>query len=165
MSERPQLSMILAVSANGVIGCEGGLPWSLPSDLERFFDLTKGSCVIMGRRTAESIHTPLPERKNIVLTSRSKFKKGFKTAHSLDEALEMCEGYDEVFVIGGKRVYEEAEFRADKVYITRVMAQAKGDVKYMPTLGVRWELKKSEGPISTKQDEHPFIFEVYERAK
>ncbi|MDZ7814451.1 MAG: dihydrofolate reductase [Planctomycetota bacterium] len=165
MSDGPLVSIILAVSANGVIGREGGLPWSLPTDLQRFMQLTLGSTVIMGRLTAESIRNPLRERTNIVLTSGPKLGRGFETAHSLDEALRMCESGKEVFVIGGRRVYEEAMPRADRLYVTRVMAQVEGDVRYMPSVDGSWRIVRSEGPITSSKDDHPYLFEIYERVR
>ncbi|KKW34786.1 MAG: Dihydrofolate reductase [Candidatus Uhrbacteria bacterium GW2011_GWC2_53_7] len=65
-----EIVIIAAVAENGVIGRDGKLPWHIPEDLRRFRQLTLGHCVIMGRKTFESIGKPLDGRKNIVITSQ-----------------------------------------------------------------------------------------------
>ncbi|HZT46922.1 MAG TPA: dihydrofolate reductase, partial [Hyphomicrobiaceae bacterium] len=64
----PRIALVVAVAENGVIGRGGGLPWRLPSDLQRFRKLTLGKPLVMGRRTYLSIGRPLDGRDTIVVT-------------------------------------------------------------------------------------------------
>ena len=68
------VSLIVAASRNGVIGAKGKLPWRLPTDLQRFKELTMGHPILMGRKTFESIGKPLPGRINIVVTRQKGFQ-------------------------------------------------------------------------------------------
>jgi dihydrofolate reductase len=110
----PKVSIVVAVSANGVIGRDGGLPWHLPSDLKRFKALTLGKPVIMGRKTWVSIGRPLPGRPNIVISRDVDFAaEGAIAVQSLEAALGEARrlaadlGVDEVCVIGGGEIYRQ----------------------------------------------------------
>ncbi|MBI3318945.1 MAG: dihydrofolate reductase [Candidatus Omnitrophica bacterium] len=125
------VSLIVAVSRNGVIGNEGKLPWRLPADLKRFKQLTMGHPIIMGRKTFESIGKPLPGRTNIVITRQKNLQAcGALVAHSLEEALRLCEKEQEAFVIGGASIYPEALGQADRIYLTEVHADFEGDARF-----------------------------------
>ena len=67
------ISLIVAASANDVIGRDGELPWRLSDDLKRFKALTMGKPIVMGRKTWDSLGRPLPGRQNIVITRRDGF--------------------------------------------------------------------------------------------
>lgn len=109
--------MIAAVSANGVIGLHGEIPWHHSADLKRFKRITMGATVIMGRRTWESIGAkPLPGRRNIVITSRD--LPGVECFRTIPEALAACEG--DVWFVGGAEIYREAMDYCDVLDITRV---------------------------------------------
>ena len=69
-----RLSIIVAASVNNVIGADGGLPWRLPEDLERFKEVTMGKPIIMGRVTWESIGRVLPGRISIVVTRQDGYE-------------------------------------------------------------------------------------------
>ena len=100
------VSLIVAASRNGVIGAHNKLPWRLPADLQRFKRLTMGRPIAMGRKTFESIGKPLPGRTNIVITRQQGFQCcGTTAAHSVEEALLICENEKEVFVIGGAEIF------------------------------------------------------------
>lgn len=109
--------MIVAVSANGVIGTEGKLPWHYSEDLKRFKELTLGKTIIMGRNTWESLpRRPLPGRRNIVIT-RCRLND-VECFTSIEEALAASDG--DVWFIGGAQLYEEAVDYCDVVDLTRV---------------------------------------------
>lgn len=116
------LSVIVAVGRDGAIGRDGGLIWRIPADLKRFRQLTMGHAVIMGRRTWQSLPKgALPGRRNIVLTRDDSFEApGAETAASLADALALCAGDPEPFVIGGAQVYAQALPHADRLYLTLV---------------------------------------------
>ena len=128
------VSIIAAVSRNGVIGAGGKLPWHLPADFKRFKELTMGHPILMGRKTFESIGKPLPGRTNIVITRQKDFACcGALTTGSLEEALRICEKEAEVFVIGGAEIYKEALPLADRIYLTRIEQGFEGDT-FLPEI-------------------------------
>lgn len=126
------LGMIWAQARDGVIGEAGDMPWRLPEDMQRFKAITMGHPVVMGRRTWESFperFRPLPGRDNIVITSdRDYVAPGATIVRSLDEALEAARAIaDEVWIVGGGRVYRDAMDRADRLEITDIDLGASGD--------------------------------------
>lgn len=155
--------MIVAVAANGVIGHAGDLPWPrLSADLQHFKRTTMGAPVIMGRRTFESIGRALPGRRNIVVTrDASKRFAGCETAASLDEALARVGDVEEAFVIGGAALFEEALVRADRLVLTRVHKDYRGDVRFEPDLSAWRETGRSE--IAADGDVPALTFLEYRR--
>ena len=126
------IGMIWAQARGGVIGDAGDMPWSLPEDMARFKAMTMGHPVVMGRRTWESFpprYRPLPGRENIVITSSDDFvAPGARVVSSLDEALAAALAIDdEVWIVGGGRVYRDAMARADRLEITDIELDASGD--------------------------------------
>ena len=159
------LSVIVAVSENGVIGRDGDLPWRLSADLKRFRELTMGHHIVMGRATYESIGKPLPKRTSVVLSRDANYTVAeypeIHTATSLDAALEIASGDDEVFVIGGEAIFREALPRADRLYLTLVHADVEGDVHF-PADGLSgWELSDSQRFEADGKNEHDYSFRVY----
>ena len=121
------LSIIAAVSRNGVIGKDGMIPWNIPEDLAFFKKLTAGTTVVMGRKTFESIGRPLPGRENIIISSTKRFYgDNCTTAENFDDALKKSRGKD-IFVCGGYSVYKEALRYAERLYITEIEASFDGD--------------------------------------
>ncbi|WP_373504857.1 dihydrofolate reductase [Aestuariivirga sp.] len=131
MDNRPLLSLVVARSRNGVIGCDNRLPWNVPSDLKRFKEVTMGHPIVMGRNTFESIGRPLPGRTNIVVSRdpihlRSTVKNGIEVFDNLEDALFraehvcMASGVSEVMVVGGGEVFNSLLPRADKIYLTEI---------------------------------------------
>jgi dihydrofolate reductase len=133
----PNISIVVAMASKSrIIGNNGELPWKLPSDLKRFKELTMGHPVIMGRKTWESIpdkFRPLSGRKNIVMTRDESYKtEEASVVHNLDAALTEAgsEENNEIFVIGGAEVYQQALPIADMLYITEVEYDGEGDVVF-----------------------------------
>ena len=131
---KPEVVLVVAVAANGVIGMTGGLPWHLPQDLARVKAITMGKPLIMGRKTYESIGRPLPGRKTIVITraktsfpSEVKVVKSFVCALKYAEAYAVDMGVDEIIAFGGARIYESAIPIAKKIYKTEVNLHPDGD--------------------------------------
>jgi dihydrofolate reductase len=156
------ISVVVAYAAgNRVIGRDGGLPWRLPSDMKHFRELTTGGTVVMGRKTYESIperFRPLPERRNIVLSSTVSELDGAEVFGSLDAALADA---GDCFVIGGGATYAEALPLASRVYATEVAGDVEGDT-YFPALdaGV-WSCVSAGAPVA--ENDHEFTIRVYER--
>ena len=128
------ISLIVAMSQNGVIGKEGKLPWHLPEDLKHFKELTMGHPIIMGRKTFESLpKKPLPGRKNIVLTRSSDFKapEGVEVVCNQEELFKLSSFQNEFFVIGGAEIYKIFEPYIQCLYITLIEKDVEGDT-YFP---------------------------------
>jgi dihydrofolate reductase len=161
-----RISLIVAVSANRVIGADGGLPWRLPEDLRRFRQITMGKPIVMGRRTFESIGRPLPGRRNIVLTRSADFHAdGFEVVATIDAALECAGDAEELMVIGGGDVYAQFLPRADRVYRTRVRAEVSGDT-FFPELDMRqWRVVDSEAYPAAEDGEYAFTIETLDRIR
>lgn len=128
--------MILAIAANGVIGREGGLPWSEPEDRAHFESTTRGATVIMGRRTWEETGRPLDGRVNIVVSRSFDPPPGVHSASNLDDAVAIARrvARGETFVIGGARLFTEAAPRARRVYLTEIPGAPEGDTVFDRTV-------------------------------
>lgn len=122
------LTAIVAMDPNRVIGRDGQLPWHLPEDLKTFKKLTTGNPIIMGRTTYESIGRPLPNRRNIVVsTTMSDAPNGTELAASPEAALELVDPELSAFVIGGSALYSAMLPMCDGVYISHVHDCYDGD--------------------------------------
>ncbi len=165
-----RLALIVAVARNGVIGRDNGLPWRLPKDMGHFQRTTRGSPVIMGRRTFESMDGPLLGRVNIVLTGREDYRAEGAIvvtdfASALDAARHHCTGDDDktAFAIGGAPIYAEALKTADGLYVTWVDADIKGDAWFPPVDWRQWEEASSASFPADADHEHAFRIAVYVR--
>lgn len=158
-----KISLIVAVAQNGIIGTGGTMPWHITEDFRHFKEVTLGHSVIMGRKTYESIGRPLPRRRNIVITRNTDLRiEGCEMAPSLEAAVAMCEGEEEVFIIGGGQIYHQAMPLAHKLYITHVGVDVEGDTRF-PEIDGSWCEVKREEFARGKDFEHPFAFVDYER--
>jgi dihydrofolate reductase len=160
MSPRtPSVVLVVAAARNGIIGADGGLPWRLKSDLRRFRKLTMGKPVIMGRKTYESIGRPLDGRDNIVISTRPDFAPtGVIVVRSFDAALEVARGLSqgtgagEICVIGGGVVFREALAVADRILLTEVLAEPRGDVSFPALAPADW-MEISREPLPHDGDD------------
>jgi dihydrofolate reductase len=135
------VALIWAEARGGVIGHAGGIPWRLPEDLARFRAVTNGGTVVMGRRTWESLperFRPLPGRRNVVVTRQTEWEsEGAEIVHSVEEAL-VGRADDAIWVIGGGEIYRQALALADRLEITEVDLDVKGDT-VAPEIGEGWQ--------------------------
>jgi dihydrofolate reductase len=150
-----RISLIVAVSRNGVIGNKGKLPWHIPADLKLFKTLTMGKPVIMGRKTWDSLgHNPLPGRSNIVVTRDKTFHaEGARIAYSFEDALAKAraEKPAEIMVIGGEAIYASALPVATRVYLTAIEGDFEGDAR-MPLIDRRvFHEAAYDGPYETAE--------------
>lgn len=131
----PRVSAIAAIaSGNRALGRGNDLIYKIPEDLKRFKDLTSGHPIIMGRKTFESIGRVLPNRTNIIITRDLDFKaEGAIVVNSIEEALEKAKRLEkeEIFIIGGAQIYQQALPFTDKLYLTLVEGSPEADV-YFP---------------------------------
>ena len=160
-------AIIVAYDTNRAIGRGGDLPWgrSLPADLAQFKRLTRGGNVIMGRKTFESIgRRPLPERENIVISSRPTGVKGVLTAVNLSSALALSR-YP-TFIIGGAQVYSDAlnAPEIDTIYTTEVEATFSGADTFFPELDMTvWEETDRVHRPADEANVYALDFVIYRR--
>jgi dihydrofolate reductase len=163
-----RLSILAAVSENGAIGREGGLPWHLPAELRHVKRLTTGHTLIMGRKTYESIGRPLPERTSIVITRDGDYAAapGVIVVSDFEAALSAARarGESEAFVFGGEAVYALALPRADRLYLTRVHARVEGDAFFPALEEAHWKLVDEERHEADERHAHAFTFQTFDRA-
>ena len=122
-----QVEIIAALARNRLIGIDGHMPWHLPADLAHFKALTMGKCIVMGRRTFESVGRVLPGRRNIMVSSTFKDTvEGLTVVPSLSKACEIA-GDGVLMVIGGAGMYREALDMANVLHLTHIDADFDGD--------------------------------------
>lgn len=125
------ISLIAAVSENGVIGVDNKLPWYIPDDLKRFKKLTSGNVVIMGRKTYDSIGKPLPNRLNIVISRNKELNiPGCIVANSMVQAIRKAGTDKDIFIIGGGEIYNKGFTFAERIYLTKVHQEVEGDTTF-----------------------------------
>jgi hypothetical protein len=131
-----KVTIIVMMDQRNGIGRENGLVLELPEDLAHFKRTTMGHHVVMGRKTYESIGRPLPGREVVVMTKNRDYPLpgGVLRAGSLEEALGLCIGDEEVFIAGGATVYREAIKRADRLLVTEVETESPSPDAYFPTI-------------------------------
>ncbi len=159
------LSLIVAVSRNGIIGHKGELPWRISDDLKNFKSITMGKPIIMGRRTFDSIGAALDGRQNIVVSRSEKIiNDDVEMASSLDKALKIASKVNpvEVMIIGGGEIYNLALPKADRIYLTEVHIDVKGDV-YFPALNPKHWGEVSRKFFSAEDNAPAYSFVVLER--
>lgn len=161
----PRLNLIAALAKNRVIGIENRLPWKLPEDLAHFKALTIGHPILMGRKTFESLGRPLPGRRNIVITRNADYAPvGCEIAPSIPAAIDLCEGAQEIFFIGGAELYKQVLPLVDRMYLTEVQIEAQGDA-WFPEFDIKAFREQSrEAHTGEKGDRLRFDFVVYERS-
>ena len=160
-------AIIVAYDTNRAIGRGGDLPWgrNLPADLAHFKRLTRGGDIIMGRKTFESISSrPLPERENIVISSRPTGIKGVLTAVNLSSALALSR-YP-TFIIGGAQVYSDAlnAPEIDTIYATEVEATFSDTDTFFPEIDMNiWKEVDRVHHTADSENSYDFDFVIYKR--
>lgn len=156
-------SIIVCHDQNRVIGLDNKMPWHLPNDLKRVKNLTSGNTIVMGRKTFESIGKPLPNRRNVVLTSNESFHhEGVDVIHSIDE-IDQLEGH--IFIFGGQGLYEQMITRVDDMYVTVIEDKFQGDAFFPPYTFNEWNVLSSEAGELDEKNTLPHTFMHMERIK
>ena len=164
------ISLIYARTAEGVIGVNNSLPWYLPEDLKRFKEKTVNKTIIMGKNTLISFPNgkPLPNRKHICLSKtpiQSYVEQGVEFTNDIQSLIDKyLTSEEEVFVVGGKSVYEQFLPYAKRVYQTLILNNIEGDT----VLGEEFYLKSNEWKVVDITDIRLFenleyVFETLER--
>ena len=162
-----RLSLLAALSQNRVIGREGELPWHLPDELRTLKRLTMGHCLLMGRKTYESIGRPLPGRTSIVISRNPDYgpHPEVVVVPSLEAALAAARsrGESEAFVFGGEAIYALALPLAERLYLTRVHAPLEGDAFFPEIDEGDWIVAEEEKHPADERHAYAFTFQVLDR--
>lgn len=160
------ISIIVCIAKNRAIGFKNKLLYWLPNDLKRFKQLTTGHTIVMGRRTFESLPKgALPNRRNVVLSRQADACfEGAEHYTSLEEALTHCRPDEDIYIIGGATVYQQAMPIADRLLVTLVDdTPAEADAFFPPIEPDVWkEVGREEHSIDEKHLFH-YTFVDYER--
>ena len=159
------ISIIAAVAKNRAIGYKNKLIYWLPNDLKRFKALTTGHTIVMGRNTFESLPKgALPNRRNVVLSTTVKELPGCEVFPTLDAALQSCQPDEDIYIIGGARVYEQAISKADRLCLTEVDdIPAQADT-FFPDYS-DWQVVNKEAHPKDERHAFEYAFTDYERAR
>ncbi len=161
------ISLVVAVSRNGVIGRDGGLPWHISSDLKRFKEITMGKPVVMGRKTWESLpKKPLPGRRNIVITRQADYQAtSADVVASAEAALGLCVAEPEVAVIGGGEIYSLFWPLAGRLYLTEVDLDIEGDTRFPRVVASEWIERSREVHAQGPNDSAGFTLRILDKMK
>lgn len=158
--------IIAAIGLNNELGKDNDLIWHLPADLKRFKKVTSGHAIIMGRNTFESIGKPLPNRRSIIITRNTSYKKeGCDVVHSLEEAINLIKDQKNAFIIGGAQIYKEAIEKqlVDQLDITKVHQNFEADV-FFPTIDQSvWEEISEETFLPDDKNHYTYSFISYKK--
>lgn len=161
MTKNKQVSAIVAMAENRVIGNQNQLPWHLSADLKHFKEITTGHTVIMGRKTYESIGKPLPNRQNVIMTRDMAYQaQGCVVVNTLAQALARD---GQLFVIGGAEIYKLAWPKLTKLYLTLVHHAVKGDARFPEFDLKQWHAVSQEDHKADDKNQYDYSFLVLEK--
>jgi len=162
------ISAIVAATENNAIGKDNKLPWHLPDDLKFFKKTTLGKPVLMGRKTFESLEKPLPGRLNIVISHQKNLMlpEGVILCNNLNEGIERLEqeNKEEVFIIGGGKIFEETIDLWDRIYLTKVHTAVENATAFFPEIDhTHWKKIWEEYHEADERHQYSFTFQQLER--
>ena len=162
-----KISIIVAKSLNNVIGKDNQLIWRLSSDMKLFKSKTTGHPIIMGRKTYESMGKPLPNRTSIVITRNKDFQlpEGHYVVHSLEESIQLCisRKFDQVFIIGGAEIYQQALNICDELLVTEINSLLEGDAFFPEIDPEIWEKLSEIHFQKDEKNDYDFNFVTYKK--
>lgn len=160
-----RINIIAAVAKNRAIGFENKLIYWLPNDLKRFKALTTGHTIIMGHNTYLSLPKgALPNRRNVVLSSTISELPGCDVYPTLDAALKSCRPDEDIYIIGGARVYEQAISMADRLCLTEVDDTPAQADAFFPDYS-DWQVVNKEAHPKDERHAFEYAFTDYERTR
>lgn len=162
------VSLIWAMADNRVIGIENRLPWKLPADMKWFRQHTMGKPIIMGRLTFESFGAkPLLGRRNIIVSRDEHYganqTEEVEVYNSIKSALDAVKGVDEVMIIGGMSLYEQALPLTNRLYMTLVHAEVEGDAWFPNFDFSEWDETSRTDFDADEENPYPYSFIIMER--
>lgn len=156
------INLIVAIGKNNVIGYKNKLPWHYKEDLQYFKDITTNQTVIMGEITFRSIisylNKPLPNRRSVIATLTNYEYQGVEKTNDIISYLNNFPQEEDIFIIGGKTIYDLTLDLADKLYITHIDKDFLGDVYFKKIDYSKYKLIKERVNKELK-------FSVYERIR
>ncbi len=154
------VNLIVAIGKDNLIGIGNKLPWHYKEDMQYFKKVTMNQKVIMGEATFDSIlgyiKKPLPGRTSIIATKTGYTYPGVEITNDIETYLKKFPKEDEIFIIGGKIIYDLTLDLADRLYITHVNKEYNGDVYFR-------EIDYSKYNIIKEHISGDLTFRVYER--
>jgi len=157
------ISAVVAIAENNAIGKNNQLLWHLPNDLKHFRQITSGHTVIMGRKTYDSVGRPLPNRRNIIITRQKIAIPGCEVVGSVNEAIALCAGEDEVFIVGGAEIYKLAMPKTDRIYLTIVHQAFEADAYFPQIDDKQWVETQREDHGTDEKHSIPYSFITLQR--
>lgn len=161
-----KIHLIAALDENAGIGWQSKLPWHLPDDLKHFKTLTQGHCILMGRKTWQSIGRPLPGRTNLILSrTMTHLPEGF---HIFSEFADACNwaqahGESDLFIIGGGEIYAHSLQFANQLDLTRVHTRTNADVFFPHFDTTIWQCVEKQPHPADAHHPFAFTFETWQR--
>lgn len=152
------ISAVVATAENYAIGKNNQLLWYLPNDLKHFKDITSSHTVIMGRKTYDSMGKPLPNRRNIVITRQYMQIEGCEVVNSVEQALKLCQGEQEVFIIGGAEIYKLAMPLTNRIYLTLVHQSFEADAFFPAISTSEWAETSRTDFEADEKNKIPYSF-------
>lgn len=158
------LTLIAAMSKNGIIGNDNKLIWHLPKDLKRFKALTSGHHIIMGRKTYESVGKPLPNRTNIIVTRQSDYHApGCIIVHTVEDAINKASGDERPYIVGGAEIYAQSLRYARTIELTVVDHDFEGDTRFPEFDQEKWEETSRESHEADEKNPYKMDFIQYQK--
>ena len=164
------ISILVAMNQDLLIGVNNDLPWKLQDDLEHFKNYSLNKPIIMGRKTFESIGRPLPNRKNIVVSSVMREQDGIMVFKNLNDAIAFSKKYneenniDEIILIGGAKVFAEGLKQTTKLVISWVdTSSIEGDVYFPEFNKQEWREVSSKKFLKSKTNQYDLEIKEYLR--
>lgn len=160
------VTIIAAIAKNNALGKDNDLIWHLPADLKRFKKITSGHYILMGRNTFESIGRPLPNRTTVIITRNEDYvKNGCFIANSLEEALNIAEADEQIYIIGGAQIYKYAleNNLADALEITLVHQDFEADAFFPEIDRSVWNAVEREDFNADEKNKIDYSFIRFEK--
>jgi dihydrofolate reductase len=160
-----KISIVVAVSENGVIGKDNRLLWRLSNDLRRFKEITSGHHVLMGRKTFESIGKPLPNRTTLIISRNYpvEYKDTF-VFPNIGEAIEFAAACKEpeLFIVGGGEIFNQTLEMAGTIHLTVVHTEIEGDT-FFEYDDSSWTVTEKEFVPADEKNEYDSTYLKLER--
>ncbi|MCF6764493.1 dihydrofolate reductase [Thiotrichales bacterium 19S3-7] len=160
------ISFIVAYAKNRVMGKNNQLPWQISDDLKLFKQHTINKPIVMGRKTYESIGRPLPQRRNIILTRNQHYHaSGTEVYHTIEQINDVLKNEPEVFIIGGAELFKLYMPFVEKLYLSKIQAELKGDTFFPAWDDALWQKTYHKPYPKNDLNEYAFDFEIWQRRK
>lgn len=160
------ISLIAAMAHQRVIGYQGGMPWHMPVDLKHFKQWTQGKTIMMGRKTFDSLGRPLPKRRNIVISRQTGLQlPGCEVYDDARSFLSAWPADQELMIIGGASLYEQAMPMADRMILTFIDAKCQGDTFFPAWDSDEWQMVDRDEHQADANNPHDYQFIVFERVR